>query len=714
MTARGTRVPPCRAVPPRARRGRGVARPLAALALVLALALAGTAVLAGSSVAATLHRRIDFETPGYGAPGRKLTDHCFVQSGGTWHLFYTELPSALAPACRIGHATSTDLVHWSERPTVVAVDGSGWLATGTWAPHVVARPGGGWMMYYTGRNAAGAQAILALASANLDTWTPAAPGPVWTPQSAAWASWDSTAVSACRDPFLWFENGAWSMIYTATARGGRPALGRATSTDLLVWSDAGPFAIDSTSQSPTEIESPHLVFDNGRVELLYSRYYVRYLAAATSAGPWNLAAGTTLDEEAVAPEKLGSGSVQMLSRLRYDVCDAPTAVIVIDTVTATAGGYAVPAAPPHAPGWTQEGDAFAGGPTWGDGPGRRGDVPAVPQGFRWAGSGETHRMPGDLAEPCVTPQRDGQRGWLRSPRFTLLGDSLWFRVMGAASIDSAHVRLLDACTGLELARRTGPGGTALVPAAWASGARRGWPVQVELVDLLDRPGGVIGADAFVDSTIGTTAAPTWPGNNQTAPAGGENLNPGATYTVRWTSSHSSGLDSNVVYVSYDDFATPPIRLQRRNGNQFSWNWTVPSELHHAARIRVVAYARNGVHECDTSPPFSIAVTTGVPGEPAAPAGGLRLAARGSPGPAPVLEWEAPAGTRAWLRLYDVRGRLVRTLVPGDTVGDDAAPRRAAWDGRDAQGRPAPAGVYFALLGGDDGARRRVTLVRLDR
>ncbi|MEO6462061.1 MAG: hypothetical protein ABIP29_03210, partial [Candidatus Eisenbacteria bacterium] len=586
--------------------------------------------------------------------------------------------------------------------------------SGAWAPHVIARPGGGWMMFYTGQNASGSQAILGLLSNDLDSWTPASAQPLWTPAGASWARWDSTSAESCRDPFVWFENGAWSMICTMTTHNGRPALGRVQSTDLFTWTDAGPFAIDSTSLAPVDLESAHLVFDNGRVELLYTRFFVRYLSAATSAGPWNVSAGVTLDSRGAASEKLKSGSAQMLARLRYDFCDPPTALIVIDTVTATAGGYAVPAAPGLPFGWTQEGDAFATGPAFGDGPALRGDGPADPDGFRWAASGETYRLPDDPLVACAAPSRDAQTGWLRSPRFTLLGDSLWFRIMGAKSSDSSYVRLSDDCTGLELARRTGPDGSALAPAAWSNAGRRGWPVRLELVDLLERPGGVIGADSFRDSTIGTYSALVPVAINQTAPAGGENLTPGTISTVRWTSSHVAGVDSNVVYVSYDDFATPPQRLQHRNGSQFQWGWTVPAGPRFDVRIRVVAYAKNGVHDCDTSPPFSIAVTTGVPGDPGGAGSGLLLAARDTPGPRPILEWGAPAGTRAWLRLYDVRGRLVRTLVAGEAVGDGGGLRPVSWDGRDGEGRPVPPGVFFALLTGDDGARRRVTVIHWGR
>jgi hypothetical protein len=284
--------------------------------------------------------------------------------------------------------------------------------------------------------------------------------------------------------------------------------------------------------------------------------------------------------------------------------------------------------------------------------------------------------------------------------------------MGAASPDSAAIRLIDACTGVELARRSGPGTSALTPFAWSNAGRRGWPVHLELIDLLTRPGGVIGADAIRDSTVGVFTAPIPVAINQTAPAGGETLMPGQSYVIRWTSFSTAGVDSHVVYVSYDDFATPPTRLQRRTGNQFSWIWTVPTIIAFDARIRVVAYAKNGVHECDTSPSFAIGATTDAPPSGAGAAGEeIALSALGSPGPAPVLEWTAPPGRAIHLELIDVRGRRVRTLVAGRPMGPGGR-ERATWDGADDAGRRVPPGLYFAALRIEGGERRSVRLVRL--
>ncbi len=682
-----------------------------ARAAALLAALAAGFLLPGPLTlarAATLHQRFDFEQPGYGRAGQAITDHFLLQSGGLWHLFYTELAGPTTPECRIGHAQSTDLIHWTERTTVTTAGGNGWTATGTWAPHVIAKPGGGWQMFFSGRNASGAQAIGALTSSDLETWTPVAGNPLWVPPT--WARNDGTSATSCRDPFLWTDGTLYHMLYTAHTLIGRPAIGHATSSNLLSWSDAGAFMIDVDSVTPIDLESPQLVFDNGRVELLYTRFRLRILTATTSAGPWDLAEEVTLDPVGGAAEKLRVGATQLLSRVRFDICDAPTSLIVIDTVTASPDGYLVPG-PGVAPGWRTFGEAFERGSTFGDPPAWRGETPAAPLGWRWMGSGEWYRQPADPQAACSGLVNETPIGSLRSPRFTLYGDSLWYRVMGAASLDSAALRLVDACTGLELARRTGANSNALTPGAWPSNGWRGWPVHVELVDLLTRPGGFIGADAIRDSTMGTYTAPTPIAINQTAPAGGEMLAPGESYVIRWTSFSTAGVDSHVVYASYDDFATPPIRLQKRNANQFSWTWTVPSVIAFAVRIRVVAYARNAVHDCDTSPPFAIGLTTDARPPDVVGAAGIALVALGSPGPAPGLEWSAPPGRRIRLELIDVRGRLVRALVAGRTMGAGGR-ERVTWDGVDERGRRVPPGLYFAALSVDGGPRHTVRLVRL--
>jgi len=73
-----------------------------------------------------------------------------------------------------------------------------------------------------------------------------------------------------------------------------------------------------------------------------------------------------------------------------------------------------------------------------------------------------------------------------------------------------------------------------------------------------------------------------------------------------------------------------------------------------------------------------------------------------------ITYSVPAAGSASLRLFDVTGREVRTLLDGIV---QAGPHEAIWDGRDNQGQRLPAGAYFYELnaGGQRVARRVVRL-----
>jgi len=69
----------------------------------------------------------------------------------------------------------------------------------------------------------------------------------------------------------------------------------------------------------------------------------------------------------------------------------------------------------------------------------------------------------------------------------------------------------------------------------------------------------------------------------------------------------------------------------------------------------------------------------------------------------------PPGRSATVRVFDVTGRLVATLLDDEVV---SGPRAVAWDGTDAAGRPLASGVYFCRLeAGEERASRRLVLLR---
>lgn len=78
-------------------------------------------------------------------------------------------------------------------------------------------------------------------------------------------------------------------------------------------------------------------------------------------------------------------------------------------------------------------------------------------------------------------------------------------------------------------------------------------------------------------------------------------------------------------------------------------------------------------------------------------------------PKTVIRYDLPDAYRVTLRIYDVRGSLVSSLV------DAELPRgshQADWSGRDGQGRPMPSGTYFyCLKAGNYVETRRMVLIQ---
>jgi hypothetical protein len=108
---------------------------------------------------------------------------------------------------------------------------------------------------------------------------------------------------------------------------------------------------------------------------------------------------------------------------------------------------------------------------------------------------------------------------------------------------------------------------------------------------------------------------------------------------------------------------------------------------------------------------AVDTTVGVADLATAPAVAASLAAWPNPfNPRVTLAWSLPAPGRVDLDVVDLRGRVVRRLLQGETV---AAAGRLAWDGTDRLGRALPSGVYLARLR-PDGRRPVVQRLLLNR
>jgi flagellar hook assembly protein FlgD len=76
----------------------------------------------------------------------------------------------------------------------------------------------------------------------------------------------------------------------------------------------------------------------------------------------------------------------------------------------------------------------------------------------------------------------------------------------------------------------------------------------------------------------------------------------------------------------------------------------------------------------------------------------------------VLAYDLARRGRVALNVYDVSGRLVRSLVSGAV--QEAGHYSVEWDGRDAAGAATRAGLYFSRLdAGGESAMRRLVRIR---
>lgn len=189
---------------------------------------------------------------------RWVWDFWFANDGGTYHIFFLQAPRSLGdPDLRhsnasVGHATSVDLVNWTEIGTALAPGyASEWDDVAIWTGSVI-KHDGRWWMFYTGtshKEEGLIQRIGAAVSDDLNLWIkhPSNPllysHPYWYEQldSRKWHD------QAWRDPWVYQIEDGFEMLLTARIDSGpraqRGVIGRAFSTDLTLWSAISPLTV---------------------------------------------------------------------------------------------------------------------------------------------------------------------------------------------------------------------------------------------------------------------------------------------------------------------------------------------------------------------------------------------------------------------------------------------------------------------------------------
>lgn len=159
---------------------------------------------------------------------------------GVYHLFYQYYP--YAPVHRDihwGHASSTDLVHWTHLPIALAPTPGGPDADGCWSGCAVDDNGVPTLIYsgHAARNGGFQLPCLATGDADLLTWTKYAENPLLASPPT------DLDLLEFRDHSVWQEDGTWYQLIGSGIRkvGGAALLFR--SNDLRHWEYLHPLAV---------------------------------------------------------------------------------------------------------------------------------------------------------------------------------------------------------------------------------------------------------------------------------------------------------------------------------------------------------------------------------------------------------------------------------------------------------------------------------------
>jgi beta-fructofuranosidase len=226
-------------------------------------------------------------------------DFWTAKDGDTYHLFFLNAPRSLpAPVdrhvnARVGHATSKDLVNWTEHAEAIGPSPPpAYDDDATWTGCTIKRPDGKWMMFYTGCTRAEdwkIQRICAAVSDDLHTWTKLPENPLFGADARYYdtldfAKWHD---EAWRDPWVFQIPGDPRWHMTITARGkegplrGRGAIAHAVSQDLVNW----------TVKPPVHVSDRYGQMEVTQVFELEGRWYCLFCVAPTEMEPAYLSTG---------------------------------------------------------------------------------------------------------------------------------------------------------------------------------------------------------------------------------------------------------------------------------------------------------------------------------------------------------------------------------------------------------------------------------------
>jgi hypothetical protein len=210
------------------------------------------------------------------------------------------------------------------------------------------------------------------------------------------------------------------------------------------------------------------------------------------------------------------------------------------------------------------------------------------------------------------------------------------------------------------------------------------------VSYLDPDGYMSGySNEASECTAGPDLIP--PTVSVTYPNGGESFEPGDTVNVQWTADDNRGVDSVSIYYS-ENAGTDFTLLASGEANDLIFEWIAPDISSDSCVVRVVAYDTGLLTgEAVSDSLFTVrAVATG--DELPAVTWALSQNFPNPFNPVTTIRYDVRAGGgQVSLRVFDVSGRLVRTLVDGHEVEGSKA---VTWNGTNDRGQSVASGIYF--------------------
>ncbi len=226
----------------------------------------------------------DPHRPGYHltAPAHWLNDpNGLIQYDGTYHLFYQYNPGGpFHGSIHWGHATSDDLLTWTDQPVALAPDPDGPDRDGCWSGCAVVDDDGTPTILYTGGRGRDQLPCLATAAnEELTGWNRDPRNPIieTVPVDPPLLETDNWAAEF-RDHCVWQADGVWYHLIGAGLEdgGGVVLLYRGESLDS--WEYVGPLLSGEYNRPFTVWECPELLEFDGRQLLHVSNYEtVRYV-----------------------------------------------------------------------------------------------------------------------------------------------------------------------------------------------------------------------------------------------------------------------------------------------------------------------------------------------------------------------------------------------------------------------------------------------------